>query len=106
MPPGWHDPPSPGEEDGVTPSGGSATPPDGSGPSPGVPPFKVVFRGYDRRQVDEHLSRLQRRYHALRRGLDSAHRQAGPALPGMSGARSRLRPDRPSPRGDRPDVVG
>jgi DivIVA domain-containing protein len=90
----------------VTPSGGSATPPDTSGQSSGVPPFKVVFRGYDRRQVDEHLSRLQRRYNALRRGLDSAHSQAGPAPPGMSSARSRPRPDGAPPRGDSPDVVG
>ena len=90
----------------MTPSGGSATPPDTSGQSSGVPPFKVVFRGYDRRQVDEHLSRLQRRYDALRRGLDSAHSQAVPAPPGMPGARSRPRPDGPPPRADRPDVVG
>ena len=33
---------------------------DGSDRSFGAPRFDVVLRGYDRRQVDEHLSRLQR----------------------------------------------
>jgi DivIVA domain-containing protein len=90
----------------VTPSGGPATPAGRSDEPVSVPRFNVVLRGYDRRQVDEHLSRLQRRYNALRRGLDSAHSQAVPAPPGMSGARSRPRPDGPPPRADRPDVVG
>ena len=90
----------------MTPSGGPATPADGSDESVGAPRFNVVIRGYDRRQVDEHLSRLQRRFNVMRRGLDSAHSQAVPASPGMPGARPRPRPEGLPPGGDRPDVVG
>jgi hypothetical protein len=90
----------------VTPSGGPGTPRDGSDESPGVPPFNVVFCGYDRRQVDDYLARLQRAFNVMRRGLDSAHRQAVPTPPDMRGARPRPLPDGPPPGGDRPDVVG
>jgi syndecan 1 len=92
--------------DDVTPSEGPAPPADGSDRSVGVPRFNVVFRGYDRQQVDEHLSRLQRRFNAMRTGLDSARRQAVPAPPGMRGARPRPQPDGPPLGGDGPDVVG
>jgi syndecan 1 len=76
----------------------------------GVPRFDVVLRGYDRQQVDEHLSRVQRAFDVMRAGLDSAHRQAVPAPPRVPGARPRPTP-RPRPGGlpsggDRPDVVG
>ena len=98
VPSGCDDLPSPGEVDGVTPSGGPATPADGSDESVGVPRFNVVLRGYDRRQVDEHLSRLQRRFNVMRRGLDSAHSQAVPASPGMPGARSASPTRGPAPR--------
>jgi hypothetical protein len=85
---------------------------DGSDRSFGAPRFDVVLRGYDRRQVDEHISRLQRVLGRLRSDLDTARGQVagpqhGPALP--PGARPRPTPrPRPDglPGGERQDVVG
>jgi syndecan 1 len=98
------------EVDGVTPSGGPATPADPSDEPVSVPRFNVVLRGYDRRQVDEHLSRLHHRFNVLRRRLDSARSQAVRASPGVPGARPhptlQPRPKDMPTGGDRPDVVG
>lgn len=102
--------PSVGDVDGVTPSEGPAIPADGGDRSFSVPRFDVVLRGYNRQQVDEHLSRLQRAFKVMRTGLDSAHRQAGPTPPRVPGARPHptpgLRPDGLPSGGDRPDVIG
>jgi hypothetical protein len=102
--------PSPDEVDGVTPSGGPATPADRSDEPVSVPRFNVVLRGYHRRQVDEHLSRLHHRFNVLRRRLDSARSQAVQAPPGVPGARPpptlQPRPEDLPTGGDRPDVVG
>ena len=46
---------------------------DGGDRSFGAPRFDVVLRGYDRRQVDEHLSRLQRLMGRMRSDLDAAY---------------------------------
>src|SRR5919112_852316 len=78
---------------------------DGADRSFGAPRFNVVLRGYNRRQVDEHLSRLQRLFHVLRRGLDSTRSQAATAPPGSLGT-PRSQSDGLPPGGDRPDVVG
>ena len=79
---------------------------DGSDRSFGAPRFDVVLRGYDRRQVDEHLSRLQRLMGRMRGDLDTARSQLGPA---PAGGRQRPTP-RPRPDGSPPtganDVVG
>ncbi len=79
---------------------------DGSDRSFGAPRFDVVLRGYDRRQVDEHLSRLQRLMGRMRGDLDTARSQLGPA---PAGGRQRPTP-RPRPEGSPPtgtnDVVG
>ena len=84
---------------------------DGSDRSFGAPRFDVVLRGYDRRQVDEHLSRLQRLMGRMRSDLDAARTQQalpiGPPTP--AGGRPRPTP-RPRPDGSPPtggnDVVG
>jgi DivIVA domain-containing protein len=85
---------------------------DGSDRSFGAPRFDVVLRGYDRRQVDEHLSRLNRVLARMRSDLDAARQSApppptGPPAPG--GARPRPTP-RPRPDGlpvtEGQDVVG
>ncbi|MDT7581763.1 MAG: hypothetical protein QOK35_3027, partial [Pseudonocardiales bacterium] len=90
---------------------------DGPDRSFGAPRFDVVLRGYDRRQVDEHLSRLQRVLSRMRGELDTARsRSATPVLPGPPtgpfvppGVRPRPtprpRPDLPPTR-DTADVVG
>jgi DivIVA domain-containing protein len=96
----------PASLDDVTPPGGPAPPADESDSSVDVPRFNVVLRGYDPRQVDEHLSRLQRVFNVKRRALDSARSQAVPAPPRMPGARPRPRPGGLPAGGDRPDVVG
>jgi syndecan 1 len=79
---------------------------DGSDRSFGAPRFDVVLRGYDRRQVDEHLSRLQRLMGRMRSDLDTARGQLGPP---PAGGRARPTP-RPRPDGSPPtganDVVG
>jgi hypothetical protein len=51
---------------------------DGADRSFGAPRFDVVLRGYDRRQVDEHLSRLQRVVSRMRGELDAARGRAVP----------------------------
>ena len=71
---------------------------DGSDRSFGAPRFDVVLRGYDRRQVDEHISRLQRLMGRMRNDLDASRGQpaaAGPPTP----AGGRMRPT-PRPRPD------
>jgi hypothetical protein len=87
---------------------------DGADRSFGAPRFDVVLRGYDRRQVDEHLSRLQRVLSRLRGDLDAARIQAVPPGPPTGpftppGVRPRPtprpRPDAPTAR-EAPDVVG
>ena len=68
---------------------------DGSDRSFGAPRFDVVLRGYDRRQVDEHISRLQRLMGRMRNDLDASRGQPVPPTP----AGGRLRPT-PRPRPD------
>ena len=84
---------------------------DGGDRSFGAPRFDVVLRGYDRRQVDEHLSRLQRLMGRMRSDLDAARTQQAPPIgpPTPAGGRPRPTP-RPRPDGSPPtganDVVG
>jgi hypothetical protein len=84
---------------------------DGGDRSFGAPRFDVVLRGYDRRQVDEHLSRLQRLMGRMRSDLDAARVQQAPPIgpPTPAGGRPRPTP-RPRPDGSPPtggnDVVG
>jgi hypothetical protein len=75
---------------------------DGIDRSFGAPRFDVVLRGYDRRQVDEHIARLQRVLSRMRSDLESARGRHG-AVPPLMGppAPPGARP-RPSPR-PRPD---
>src|SRR4051794_27191274 len=68
---------------------------DGSDRSFGAPRFDVVLRGYDRRQVDEHISRLQRLMGRMRNDLDASRGQPVPPTP----AGGRMRPT-PRPRPD------
>jgi hypothetical protein len=83
---------------------------DGGGS--GAPRFDVVLRGYDRRQVDEHVARMQRIIGRMRADLELARSQplpiVAPAAAGIpaSDPNGRAAP-RPRPRpGDAPDVVG
>jgi syndecan 1 len=79
---------------------------DGSDRSFGAPRFDVVLRGYDRRQVDEHLSRLQRLMGRMRSDLDTARGKLGPPpAGGRARPTPRPRPDGPPPTGAN-DVVG
>src|SRR4051794_40074023 len=84
---------------------------DGADRSFGAPRFDVVLRGYDRRQVDEHLSRLQRVLSRMRGDLEAARggSGSGASSPASPGGRPRPpprpRPDMPAERGA-PDVVG
>jgi hypothetical protein len=80
---------------------------DGSDRTFGAPRFDVVLRGYDRRQVDEHISRLHRVLSRIRGDLEAAQMQASGTLP-HTGQGGRPRPT-PRPRADGsgpPDVVG
>src|SRR5690242_8987934 len=54
---------------------------------PGAPRFDVVLRGYDRRQVDEHVARLQRAIVRMRTDLDVVRSQPLSAVgrPGPGG---------------------
>ncbi|MCE3556257.1 hypothetical protein LWC33_33050 [Pseudonocardia sp. RS11V-5] len=59
---------------------------DGGERSLGAPRFDVVLRGYDRRQVDEHVARLQRVLARMRADLDAVRSHPFPAVgpqPGM-----------------------
>jgi DivIVA domain-containing protein len=79
---------------------------DGSDRSFGAPRFDVVLRGYDRRQVDEHLARLQRLMGRMRSDLDTARGRLGPPpAAGPGRPTPRPRPDGPLPAGAN-DVVG
>jgi hypothetical protein len=80
---------------------------------PGVPRFDVVLRGYDRRQVDEHVARLQRVMSRMRADLEVARSQPIPVVrqnqggfggPGRPPAGA-PRPA-PRPRPDQPDMIG
>ncbi len=63
---------------------------------PGVPRFNVVLRGYDRRQVDEHVARLQRVIARMRADLN-ARQQFGEG-PGFGPPpRGPIPPGRPVP---------
>src|SRR6201991_3098913 len=52
---------------------------------PGAPRFDVVLRGYDRRQVDEHVGRLQRVVARMRADLEAARSQPLPVVPPPAG---------------------
>jgi hypothetical protein len=89
--------------------------------APGAPRFDVVLRGYDRRQVDEHVARLQRVLSRMRADLELARSQpiplvqspsAGLPAPGQQvppGARPRPTPrprsGGPMPPGESPDMI-
>lgn len=82
----------------------------------GAPRFDVVLRGYDRRQVDEHLARLQRVITRLQADLEGARRLQAPPPPPVTpgrgfpgqGGRPQPRPaaQRPPAPAPGPDVVG
>jgi hypothetical protein len=88
----------------------------------GAPRFDVVLRGYDRRQVDEHVARLQRLIARMRADLELARSQPIPVVPQQGaghpppgqqvppGARPRPtprpRPGGPVPPGESPDMIG
>src|SRR5690242_11220721 len=85
---------------------------------PGAPRFDVVLRGYDRKQVDEHVARLQRVLARMRADLEMARSQPlplvpppgfgpGPGLPPPPPHGPGPRPRRtPGPRGDQGDTIG
>jgi DivIVA domain-containing protein len=85
---------------------------DGSDRSFGAPRFDVVLRGYDRRQVDEHLSRLNRVLARMRSDLESARSRPesaplmGPPPPPGARPRPTPRPRPGDPPGEQGDVVG
>jgi DivIVA domain-containing protein len=85
---------------------------DGSDRSFGAPRFDVVLRGYDRRQVDEHLSRLNRVLARMRSDLESARGRPavsppmGPPPPPGARPRPTPRPRAGDPPGEQGDVVG
>ncbi|MFC5994504.1 hypothetical protein ACFQE5_09810 [Pseudonocardia hispaniensis] len=64
-----------------------------------TPRFDVVLRGYDRRQVDEHVARLQRVLARMRVDLDAVRSQPFPAVPPMP---ADGRPTPPGPGQTRP----
>src|SRR5437762_5039834 len=82
----------------------------------GAPNFDVVLRGYDRKQVDEHVARLQRVVSRMRADLEMARSHPLPlvsppgGMPAAGGPRPA--PPRPGPGGpprrggESPDVVG
>ena len=84
---------------------------------PGAPRFDVVLRGYDRKQVDEHVARLQRVLARMRADLEMARSQPLPLVPPPGfgpgpgppppppGPGPRPRPT-PRPRGDQGDTIG
>src|SRR5947199_10390221 len=80
---------------------------DGGGS--GAPRFDVVLRGYDRRQVDEHVARMQRIIGRMRADLELARSQPLPIVqPASMPIENEARPT-PRPRqrpADSPDVVG
>ncbi|MCF7551578.1 hypothetical protein [Pseudonocardia sp. WMMC193] len=94
---------------------------DGGERALGAPRFDVVLRGYDRRQVDEHVARLQRVLARMRADLDAARSQPFPVVgppPGMGpgpmppggpqpGGRPRPTPrPRPGAPAESPDMIG
>jgi hypothetical protein len=83
--------------------------------APGAPRFDVVLRGYDRRQVDEHVARLQRVLSRMRSDLEVARSQPLPVVPSpgqQATAEGRPRPTprpRPGPglpSAEPPDMIG
>jgi hypothetical protein len=84
---------------------------DGGDRSLGAPRFDVVLRGYDRRQVDEHVARLQRVLARMRADLELARSQPIPVVPPAGDApggrpRPAPRPRPGTPGGDPPDMIG
>ncbi|SHK42131.1 hypothetical protein SAMN05443637_10652 [Pseudonocardia thermophila] len=79
---------------------------DGGGS--GAPRFDVVLRGYDRRQVDEHVARLQRIIGRLRADLEAVRSQPLPIVsPAQAGIPASDPNGNPSAaRPGEPDVVG
>src|SRR4051794_20510602 len=85
---------------------------------PAAPRFDVVLRGYDRKQVDEHVARLQRVWARMRADLEMARSQPlplvpppgfgpGPGLPPPPPPGPGLRPrPTPRPRSDQGDTIG
>ncbi|MCX6467069.1 MAG: DivIVA domain-containing protein, partial [Pseudonocardiales bacterium] len=74
---------------------------------PGAPRFDVVLRGYDRRQVDEHVDRLQRVLARMRADLDVARSQPMPSVPaGAPRPRPTPRPRPGGPGGPGDDQIG
>lgn len=74
----------------------------------GAPRFDVVLRGYDRRQVDEHVARLQRVLARMRDDIEAGRSRPDPVVPGPPGpARPTPRP-RPTqqPSAASPDMIG
>jgi hypothetical protein len=83
----------------------------------GAPRFDVVLRGYDRRQVDEHVAHLQRVLTRMRADLEVARSQPLPVQSPASGIPGQQAPGgRPAPRprpgvppqagGEPPDMIG
>src|SRR5687767_5866029 len=64
----------------------------------GAPNFDVVLRGYDRKQVDEHVGRLQRVMSRMRADLDMARSHPIPIVPPPGAGRPGGPPPRPTPR--------
>lgn len=80
---------------------------DGGGS--GAPRFDVVLRGYDRRQVDEHVARMQRIIGRMRADLELARSQPLPIVAPAAGPIDQNSRPAPRPRphpGDSADVVG
>lgn len=65
---------------------------DAGGGGYGAPRFDVVLRGYDRRQVDEHVARLQRLVARMRADLEGAGSQPIPVVGGRPRPTPRPRP--------------
>ncbi|MBN9102155.1 MAG: hypothetical protein J0I49_29270 [Pseudonocardia sp.] len=84
----------------------------------GAPRFDVVLRGYDRRQVDEHVARLQRVMSRMRADLELVRSQPIPVVQGPPPGYGRPGPGQPGqpppgaprpaprPRPDEPDMIG
>jgi syndecan 1 len=70
---------------------------DGGERSLGAPRFDVVLRGYDRRQVDEHVARLQRVLARMRADLDAVRSHPFPAVGPQPGMGPGQRPIGPMP---------
>jgi DivIVA domain-containing protein len=65
-------------------------------PQPWTDPFDVVFRGYDRHQVDAHLQRLAVAFDELRAAYADADQRGAAAAAELERVRAELERDRPS----------